>query len=85
MNFTRIDNDINGNPRYAFHFTEIHNDYETALKIAKTIGGKKYNTKSFGGGICIQSYNIEKTEKDLIAAAADYALYIRNNYVLNLK
>jgi len=74
--FTRVNNDINGNPRYVVHFLEVLNDeervsipfnkkYEYALKKAKKIGGKKYDNKSYGGGIVFQSYNIEKTYDDI--------------------
>jgi hypothetical protein len=61
IDFTRINNDINGNPRYVCHFLNIADDYETAVKLANTIGGKKYHTKQYGGGIVFQSYNIEDT------------------------
>jgi len=72
--FTRINNDINGNPRYVIHFLEILNDeektsipfnkkYQYAVKKANKIGGKKYDNKSYGGGIVFQSYNIEETYK----------------------
>ena len=74
--FTRISNDINGNPRYVIHFLEVLNDeertsipfnkkYEYAVKKANKIGGKKYDNKSYGGGIVFQSYNIEKTYEDI--------------------
>lgn len=67
--FTRINNDINGNPRYVIHFLELINDeernfipfhkkYEYAIKKSKKLGGKKYDNKSYGGGIVFQSYNI---------------------------
>ena len=59
-NFTRVNNDVNGNPRYVFHFLELAYDYNEALKIAKKIGGKKFHNKQFGGGIVIQSYNLKK-------------------------
>lgn len=89
IEFTRIDNDINGNPRYVCHFfnllteTEKYKDYASdvpgidgtaksldiqyklALKRAKTIGGKKYNNKRYGGGIVFQSHNISATEKQI--------------------
>jgi hypothetical protein len=39
--FTRVNNDVNGNPRYVFHFLELADNYETALKLAKKIGGRK--------------------------------------------
>ena len=66
-NLTRINNDVNGNPRYVFHFLALANDndsintrYNNAVAVAKRlIGGKKYSTKSYGGGIVFQSYNIK--------------------------
>lgn len=63
ISFKRIDNDINGNPRYVCHFLNIADNYETAVKKANSIGGRKYHTKSYGGGIVFQSYNIEDTAK----------------------
>ena len=58
-NFTRINNDVNGNPRYVIHFLNIADNYSDALIIAKKIGGRKFNNKQFGGGIVIQSYNLQ--------------------------
>jgi len=77
IDFTRVNNDINGNPRYVIHFLDILNPeermtlpfakkYEYALKKGKLLGGKKYSNKSYGGGIVYQSYNIENLEKKLI-------------------
>jgi hypothetical protein len=63
INFTRIDNDINGNPRYVCHFLNIADNYETAVKMANKIGGRKYHTKKYGGGNVFQSYNIYELEK----------------------
>lgn len=66
MELIRIDNDVNGNPRYVTHFLNvpiegeglsISEKYALACKKAKTIGGRKYHTKKFGGGIVFQSYN----------------------------
>ena len=65
VNFKRINNDVNGNPRYVFHFLELSNDYNEALKIAKKIGGRKFHNKQYGGGIVVQSYNLE-IEQDFI-------------------
>lgn len=66
--FTRINNDINGNPRYVCHFldfivdsdefTSVSERYELALKRSRQLGGKKFNNKQYGGGIVFQSYNI---------------------------
>ena len=68
----RINNDINGNPRYVVHFYDLLTDieglnlnilekYELALKKARKVGGKMYRGKDFGGGIVFQSYNIIET------------------------
>ena len=72
QNFTQINNDVNGNPRYVIHFLalipknidnvlnlSIDGKYNFALSIAKKIGGKKYHNKSFGGGIVFQSYSTQ--------------------------
>lgn len=78
IDFTRINNDVNGNPRYVCHFLEFKPrqeanepyqkfEYSEALKIAKDLGGKKFHNKQYGGGIVFQSYNIETlTEKILV-------------------
>lgn len=71
-NFTRVNNDTNGNPRYVFHFVHIsenydnngnyiniENQYRNALNLAKKFGGKKFHNKQYGGGIVIQSYNLQ--------------------------
>lgn len=69
----RINNDINGNPRYVVHFLDLLNDqvlgenfsldtkWDIAVHLAKKVGGKIYRGKDFGGGIVIQSYNILET------------------------
>ena len=77
---TRINNDTNGNPRYVCHFLQLINDddrerctgtgdvgrmYKIALDKAKLIGGKKYHTKSYGGGIVFQSYNTNVLEAQI--------------------
>ena len=62
IDFKRVNNDINGNPRYVCHFLNIADNYEQAVKLANTIGGKKFHNKQYGGGIVFQSYNIDNTE-----------------------
>lgn len=81
IEFKRVNNDINGNPRYVCHFlnllsteeqntyhgiNSISNMYSDAVFKAKKIGGKKYTGKDFGGGIVFQSYNIKETEKQIL-------------------
>lgn len=63
--FTRISNDINGNPRYVIHYLSVADNYDKAVKIANKIGGKKFHNKQYGGGIAFQSYNIDDTAKKL--------------------
>ncbi len=74
MEFTRINSDINGNPRYVTHFLNIpiegegltvSEKYNLACKKAKTIGGKKYHTKAFGGGIVFSTYNLNNLIQEI--------------------
>jgi len=73
----RVNNDINGNPRYVVHFLNILNNeensflpfnkkYEYSLKKAKIIGGKKYDNKQYGGGIVFQSYNSDDLKRKIV-------------------
>jgi hypothetical protein len=68
----RINNDINGNPRYVVHFIDLltvadiqgldlDQKFNLALQKARKVGGKIYRGKDFGGGIVFQSYNILET------------------------
>lgn len=66
INFHRINNDVNGNPRYVCHFLAINSDFDTAVKIANKIGGKRFHNKKFGGGIVFQSYNLRDTEQSIL-------------------
>ena len=70
IEYTRAVNDVNGNPRYIFHFLDLLTDeqskiigidvkYNIALNNSRMIGGKKYRGKDFGGGIVISSYSLE--------------------------
>lgn len=75
INLTRINNDVNGNPRYVVHFLmfitpkdtgDISDKYALAVKRAKALGGKKYHTKSYGGGIVFQSYSTNDLTKSIV-------------------
>lgn len=65
--FIRVKNDVNGNPRQVCHFfhLDVHgwesnlslsDRYAIAVKLANSIGGRKYHNKSYGGGIVFQEY-----------------------------
>jgi len=67
IQWTRIDNDTNGNPRYVCSWLSFNTTtYAQALKIAHTIGWRKYHNKKYGGGIAFQSYNIQATEQKIL-------------------
>lgn len=66
--FTRIKNDVNGNPRHVCHFLhlDVHGwqsnlslseRYAIACELARTIGGRKFHNKQYGGGIVFQEYD----------------------------
>lgn len=70
IEFTRINNDTNGNPRYVCHFLSFLKPYEffgqydvsqydVALSRSRQFGGRKFHNKQYGGGIVFQSYNID--------------------------
>lgn len=72
--FTRVNNDVNGNPKYVIHFLDILSEeqrdnlnvsdgYNLAVKKANKIGGRKYNNKKYGGGIVFQSHNLPTLAK----------------------
>ena len=77
--FTRINNDGNGNPRYVLHFMKLNTDqeltatdwintsakYNLALARSRAAGGKKFHNKQFGGGIAFQSYSLPDLCKSL--------------------
>ena len=52
-NFTRLDSDINGNPRYYLPV------FMADEKNVRKIGGVKYRGKRYGAGWVIQSYALQ--------------------------
>lgn len=56
--FTRVNNCVNGNPRYVLHFLALAGTYNHALNLAHECGGKAYNGKDFGGGIVFSTYSL---------------------------
>lgn len=73
--WTRIKHDINGNPRHVTSWLGYGFDnYEQALRAARTIGGRKFHNKQFGGGIVFQSYDGELPDLETrLARLAEHA------------
>ncbi len=82
IDWTRKDNDVNGNPRYVCHFltfitdkdtfTSLDQRYALALARAKKLGGRKYHNKQYGGGIIFQSYNTKDLENKIVELMQQY-------------
>lgn len=74
FNWTRVNSDSNGNPRFVVHFLsccpeglkgDVLGRYDATVKLMNTIGGRKFHNKQFGGGIVFSSYNLADTEKHI--------------------
>ena len=74
LNWTRINSDVNGKPRFVTHFLnlipdseglELSEKYDVAVKRANKIGGRRFHNKQYGGGIVFQSYNLQDTEDSI--------------------
>ena len=98
-NFTRIKGDVNGNPRYVIHFLQLLTEkeksddsnikerYGIAVKRANKIGGRKYHTKAYGGGIVFQSYNLYETIKhieELLVADSGYIVEMMEDELFHI-
>ena len=69
--FTRINNDGNGNPRYVIRFLDcepeadytynIDQRYANVCNLMNKIGGRKYYKIRYGSGIVFQSYSLDET------------------------
>ena len=60
--FIRLENDVNGNPRYYVGFIElaalVGATTEEVAAVAEKVGFKKYRGKRYGGGYVLTSYNL---------------------------
>ena len=71
---TRIENDINGNPRFVVHFNDLETfefrfmarssmtlpeRFTRVRKLANRFGGKTYRGKDIPGGIVFQAYECQ--------------------------
>ncbi len=76
--FTRVNSDSNGNPRFVVHFLQCCPEswkgeswkgtakvYEKVCKLMNKIGGKRFHNKQYGGGIVFQTYSLTETIADI--------------------
>jgi hypothetical protein len=75
MEFTRINSNSSGHPRFVTHFLnlltktekeeemDIPTLYRKALNRARKWGGRKFDNKQYGGGICFVSWDTNTLEK----------------------
>lgn len=78
INWTKINHDVNGNPRYVCHYLDILTDaeindrsgtdfisrrYAIAVKRANKLGGRKFHNRQYGGGIVFCTYSLTELEK----------------------
>lgn len=66
INVTRINNDINGNPRHVIHFSDLGLDIYHYQNLMHCFDLYKYRAKWFGGGVVFTSYNIERDLENAI-------------------
>ena len=59
IEFHNVDNDVNGNPRYVFHFLNLADTYAEARRLARIIGASPYRAKWYSGGFVMSSYNLK--------------------------
>jgi hypothetical protein len=67
--YHKVENDVNGNPRYVVHFLSLG---VKPADYGKIKGLKIYRAKWFGGGYVIQSYNLEDDLRYLIQLVKSY-------------
>lgn len=87
-NYTRVSNDINGNPRYVLHYLvfkpleiktiDIFNAYEYTKN---HLGLGKFHNKQFGGGLIVPSYSLESDLRDILLSSVEKSF---KNMVLKL-
>lgn len=73
METYRIDNDVNGNPRYCIHFLALLRDGESsqadamsiARKRANNLGGMPYRGRKFCGMFVFKSYNLDALKREI--------------------
>ena len=83
VEWTRVNSDQYGNPRYVVHFTDyerlagldpdyskdLSTRYANTVKHAHKLNGRKFHNKQYGGGILFCTYEPLDVEKSIIEHA----------------
>lgn len=71
----RLDNDVNGNPRYYISAFELKNylgvSYDVLEVVRKKVGAKVYRGKKYGAGYVFASYNLDADVERMFELAID--------------
>ena len=72
ISFTKVNHDVNGNPRYVTHFLNLLDkdyvspgNYNDAIYNARKCGGQKYRAKWYGGGILFSTYSLDSLVSEI--------------------
>ncbi len=73
LKMIRVKNDVNGNSRHVVHWLglepatpeglDISARYDRVLRAARTVGGRKFHNRQYGGGVVFQAYACEMPER----------------------
>ena len=88
IDFTRVNSDINGNPRFVCHYLTFKPmqdenqpyksfEYSEGLNIARELGGRKFHNKQYGGGVVFQSYNLDSLTAKILVMTGEAVFYSR--------
>jgi len=65
IEFYHIENDAHSQARYVFHYQVLSDNYNEALNLSRSVGGKKYRASWYGGGIVISTSDIDRTARKI--------------------
>lgn len=96
IDFTRMNNDANGNPRYVCHYLEFKPwqpadepykkfDYTEAVKMANSLGGRKFHNRQYGGGLVFQSCNLISLTASIMLMTGHAVKYSREPHAYESK
>lgn len=77
--YSLIANQI-GNPEYA-HLQRVDNEYRHVLNALRSIGGKKFHNRKFGGGIVFAGAELSKLGDEIGTAIDLYARWYNSEHV----